>query len=89
MKITIKHLSEEEIQEKGIKKWPIWEKEISVFPWNYEATESCLIIEGNVIVTPDNGKPVEIKAGDFVNFPKGMSCSWNIKKAIRKHYNFS
>jgi len=89
MNITIKHLSEAEIQKRGIKTWPIWEKGISVFPWDYKATESCLIIEGKVIVTPNGGEPVEIKAGDFVVFPKGMSCSWNIKKAIRKHYNFS
>ena len=87
--IILKHLSEDEIKNQNIYNWPIWEKEISEFPWTYEAAESCLILEGEVTVTPDSGAPVEIKAGDFVVFPAGMTCRWNIHKAIRKHYNFS
>jgi uncharacterized cupin superfamily protein len=30
----------------------------------------------------------EIKAGDFVTFPAGMDCVWDVKEAIHKHYNF-
>ena len=87
--IVVKHLSDAEIQELQINSWPIWEKEVSSFPWSYAATESCLIIEGEVTVTPEFGQPVEIKAGDFAVFPKGMNCHWNITKDIRKHYSFS
>ncbi len=42
---------------------------------------------GEVVVTPDNGEPVSIKAGDFVTFPKGMSCVWDVKADFKKHYN--
>lgn len=35
------------------------------------------------------GEPVEIKAGDLCTFPAGMSCTWDVKKAINKHYDFS
>lgn len=40
-----------------------------------------------MVVTPDNGEPVSIKAGDFVTFPKGMSCVWDVKADFKKHYN--
>jgi uncharacterized cupin superfamily protein len=40
-----------------------------------------------MVELPD-GKSVEIKAGDLVTFPKGLSCVWDIKEPIRKHYTF-
>lgn len=89
MKIEIeKNPGKEKLKELGVEKWPIWEKEASEFPWHYDATERCYILEGSVIVTPENGESVEIKKGDLVTFPKGMSCTWKIIKDIRKHYNF-
>ena len=72
---------------------PIWEKEESVFPWTYDSSETCLLLEGEVTVTPIDqsqwGAPVSFRAGDLVTFPKGMSCTWDIKKAVRKHYRFT
>ncbi len=87
MKIEIKHLSDQEKQSLGIYSWPIWEKEISRFDWYYDLTEHCQILEGRVIVETDEGN-VEIKAGDFVTFPKSLKCIWDIKEDIRKHYKF-
>lgn len=72
----------------GVTSWPIWSKEASEFPWSYSEQETCYILEGEVTVTPDDGEPVEIKAGDLVTFPRGMSCTWNIKQDLRKHYRF-
>lgn len=31
---------------------------------------------------------VEIGAGDLVEFPKGMKCTWDVSVAVDKHYNF-
>jgi uncharacterized cupin superfamily protein len=31
---------------------------------------------------------VEVQAGDLATFPAGMSCTWDVKEAISKHYNF-
>jgi uncharacterized cupin superfamily protein len=45
-------------------------------------------LEGDVVVTPDGGEPVEIKKGDLVTFPKDMKCRWNIRKDVKKHYIF-
>lgn len=67
--------------------WPIWTKEVSEFPYNYSQTEECLIISGEVeIIT--KSKIYHFSSGDFVIFPKGLECRWNIKKDVKKHYNF-
>jgi len=67
--------------------WPIWTKEASSFPWHYDDQETCYILEGAVTVQagPDQ---VSFGAGDWVVFPKGLDCTWNVKQPVRKHYKF-
>lgn len=87
--ITIEHNpSPAKLEVMHIDTWPIWEKEISEFPWTYDDSETCYILEGEVTVTPEGGEPLLIKQGDLVNFPKGLSCTWNITRPVRKHYRF-
>ena len=88
MKITIENLSKKELQSRGIFSWSIWEKEISRFDWFYDTTEQCYILEGKVSIETEDGEKVEIGKSDFVTFPKGLSCVWDIKESVRKHYNF-
>lgn len=76
------------LNELGVHDWPIWEKEASTFPWHYDATETCYLLEGDVVVTPEGGEPVQLQAGDLVTFPVGMDCTWEIRSPVRKHYNF-
>lgn len=76
----------EEIQK--AKTWPIWEKEESEFPWKYEEQETCYIVEGSATVTTDTGETVSFKAGDWVVFESGLTCTWNIHERIKKHYAF-
>lgn len=80
--------SAEELEAWGVFRWPVWEKEASEFPWTYDECETCYILEGEVIVTPDGGAPVRIKERDLVVFPAGLSCRWQILRDIRKHYRF-
>ncbi len=77
-----------ELERKGVFDWPVWEKEVSRFDWSYAVAESCYILAGEVTVTPAGGEPVRIVAGDFVTFPAGMDCVWDVTAAIRKHYSF-
>ncbi len=79
---------QEELDELGVEDWPVWTKEESEFPWEYDTEEVCYVLEGRVTVTPDEGGPVEIMKGDLVRFPKGMSCTWKVTEPIRKRYNF-
>lgn len=80
--------TESGLNELGVFGWPIWEKEVSEFPWHYDEQEICYLLEGKVTVTPEHGAPVSFGAGDLVTFPAGMSCTWKIDKAVRKHYRF-
>ena len=74
----------------NVSTWPVWSKEVSIFPWSYNSQEIAYILEGEVTVIPKNGgSPVDFGAGDLVTFPAGLSCTWHIKKALRKHYQFS
>ena len=87
--ITVIHNpTKEYLTRQGALDWPIWEKEVSEFPWHYDEQEQCYILEGDVEVTPKGGTPVRFGAGNFVTFPAGMSCTWKISRAVRKHYRF-
>jgi len=86
--IKIEKLSKVEMDKRGISSWPIWEKETSRFDWHYGQIEECYILEGNVSVESKDGNKVNFGAGDFVTFPKGLDCVWDIKSPVRKHYNF-
>jgi uncharacterized cupin superfamily protein len=89
MEIQIEHQpSQETLKHLGVYKWPIWEKEVSKFPWSYDSQETCYFLEGDVVVTPDGGQPVQMGKGDLVTFPAGMSCTWEITKDVKKHYCF-
>jgi uncharacterized cupin superfamily protein len=88
MKIKVEKLTDEQIEKRGIISWPIWEKEVSRFDWYYDSIEECLLLEGRVVVETENGNRVEFGKGDFVTFSEGLSCVWDIKEAVKKHYNF-
>lgn len=72
----------------GVEDWPIWTKEVSCFNWTYETNETCYILEGEVLVTPEGGTPVKIISGDLVHFAATLSCTWDIRSPIKKHYDF-
>ena len=98
MNITVKKPTEQEKAE--MQSMPTWGCDVSEFDWYYDSEETCLIIEGEVEVTPVGARhaspsphghaspSTHIHAGDYVIFPKGLSCVWKVTKPIRKHYVF-
>ena len=88
MKIEIKRPQKEDMEKEGVMSWPIWEKEISRFDWHYDETEECYLLEGKVVVETEDGERVEFGKGDFVTFPRGLSCVWDVREPVKKHYNF-
>jgi len=86
--VKIDKPSKETLEKMGVFSWPIWEKETSRFDWYYDNKETCYLLEGEVTVTKKDGASVTFGAGDLVIFPKGLSCVWDIKKPVKKHYNF-
>jgi uncharacterized protein len=86
MKIEIKQPKIEELEQQGVFKWPIWEKEVSRFDWHYDTEETCYLLEGRVKVTTPHGEAVQFGAGDWVRFPAGLSCIWEISVPVKKHF---
>jgi len=89
METKIEHQpTQTQLEQLGVKKWSIWQKEVSEFPWHYDDQETCYLLEGEVIVTPSAGQPVHFGKGDLVTFPAGLSCTWKILSQVKKHYLF-
>jgi uncharacterized cupin superfamily protein len=87
--ITVeKNPTTERLHALGVQEWPVWEKEVSRFPWQYSEQEICYILEGEAEVSPSQGEAVRFGKGDLVVFPAGLTCTWNIIKTIKKHYHF-
>ena len=76
------------VEELGIKNWSIWTCAESSFDWPFDDKETCLLLEGDLTVTPDGGEPVKFGSGDLVVSPVGMDYRWDVHKAVRKHYRF-
>jgi uncharacterized cupin superfamily protein len=87
LKIISERLTLSEIVHKGIKTWPIWEKEPSRYNWSYDCDEECYIIEGDFNIETDDGT-FHFKSGDFITFKEGLYCVWDIRRDVVMHYNF-
>ncbi|KAF5729638.1 hypothetical protein HS088_TW20G00001 [Tripterygium wilfordii] len=73
----------------GVRSWRKWGCSPSKFPWTYSSKEICYLLEGKVKIYPDGSEEiVEIGAGDLIEFPRGMSCTWDVSVTVDKHYKF-
>ena len=77
-----------QLQSLSVLSWPTWGCGVSSFPWTYDEQETCLLLEGDVTVTPDGGEPVRFGTGDLVVFDAGLSCTWDVHAPVRKHFRF-
>lgn len=48
--------------------------------------EYCYFLEGDCTFTPDNGEPVEIRAGDALFFPANTAGIWDVRSLAKKLY---
>ena len=87
MKITITKPGENFLNNIKIFKKPLWEHHPAKFNWKYNEKESCYIIDGEAIIVT-SCESIIISKGDFLIFPEGLKCTWEILKTIRKHYYF-
>lgn len=88
MTIEIEKPDPAELEKKGVFSWPVWEKEVSRFDWRYDSHEECYLVEGHVVVETEDGDTVEFGKGDYVKFPRGLSCVWDVRQPVKKHYIF-
>jgi len=85
--IVEKNPSQQRLDTLNVSKWLTWEKEISTFPWTFPEQEIAYILEGECVITPENGTPVSFGKGDLVTFPAGMRAQWQVVKPLHKHYH--
>lgn len=88
VKIKIEKPDQKKLESLKVETWPIWTKEVSTFDWHYDGQETCYFLEGEVTVKTQEGE-VSCGKGDLVTFPKGLDCTWQVKKPVRKRYKFS
>jgi len=58
------------------------------FQWTYDDWEEKIFVErGRAIITPDDGSPaISFGKGDFVIFPRGLTCIWEVQEPIVKRF---
>ncbi|MDE1921324.1 MAG: cupin domain-containing protein [Candidatus Omnitrophica bacterium] len=85
--MSIEKPTQENLKNLKVFSWPVWTADASSFDWQYDQKEVCYFLEGEVTVkTPY--ETVSFGKGDLVTFPKGLSCTWQVRKDVRKHYKF-
>jgi len=87
LRVLVEKPDAKKLEELKIKQWPVWTKAPGVFDWHYDEPEVCYFLEGDVTVETAAGN-VSFGRGDLVTFPRGLSCKWHVKKAVKKHYRF-
>ncbi|EKX40904.1 hypothetical protein GUITHDRAFT_75169 [Guillardia theta CCMP2712] len=57
------------------------------FEYAYDKNEAIYVLEGEAIVTPRDGRrAVRLVPGTYAVFPKGLECTWDVRRRVRKHY---
>lgn len=87
-KIQVKPMNLEDAKKLGIDTWSEWSCEASTFDWYYDESETCYVLEGDVIVTTTDEK-VHIKENMLATFPKGLECTWEVRRPLKKLYTFN
>ncbi|MCP8466638.1 cupin domain-containing protein [Pseudomonas sp. ZM23] len=50
------------------------------------AREFSHIVAGHGFFVPDDGEPIELRAGDAVLFPANCAGTWDIRQTLRKSF---
>lgn len=66
----------------------IWECTVGSYHATYTAYEYVVLIAGRIVITPDGGTPVTVKAGDAFVVEKDFKGTWKIEENVRKHFDF-
>ena len=64
----------------------IWECEPGAWRVIFSESEFCHLIEGEIIVSGDDGSERTFRAGDGFVSPAGFTGVWNVTKRTKKYY---
>ena len=82
MKTWILHTNNDETMISGY-----WEATPGTYHAIYKEYEFVHLLEGHIIITPDDGDPVSVKAGDTFVDESNFSGTWQIIEAVRKYFD--
>ena len=64
----------------------VWECTPGVWHRQVKQAELCHFVAGHCFFTPEDGQPIEIRAGDAVFFPFNSRGVWDVRETVRKTY---
>lgn len=64
----------------------VWDCTAGKFTWDFGWDEFVMILEGEVVITPEGGKPFTLRVGDFGHFPLGLKTEWHVPKYVKKTF---
>lgn len=62
----------------------IWDCTAGTFRWHFHWEETVIILEGEVHITPDDGAPYTLQAGDMGYFAARSSATWRVDNYVKK-----
>ena len=83
---VIHNPSNAKLDELKVSSWDTWEKEVSTFTSNKKRDEMFYVLNGEFTVTPDGGKAISFGPGDLATFRKGLKCTWDVTRSVKKAY---
>ena len=64
----------------------LWRSEPGKWKVSYTEEEYCHMLDGESVVTDENGNAMTVKAGDSFVIPKGFTGTWEVLKTSRKRF---
>jgi uncharacterized cupin superfamily protein len=64
----------------------IWESTPGAWRVEYDEWESCTILSGRCVVTPDDGAPIMLAPGDSLVLEPGFKGVWAVEATTRKTF---
>jgi hypothetical protein len=64
----------------------IWESSKGTVRVSYDEWEFCHFIQGEAILTSDEGKTWRLSKGDAFIIPAGFKGTWETVRKVKKHY---
>ena len=64
----------------------VWEATPGTFHATYDGFEFVHLLAGKLTITPDNGEPVTLKAGDAFVVEPDFKGTWQVEETVRKHF---
>ncbi|KAI9019759.1 hypothetical protein DFJ74DRAFT_707822 [Hyaloraphidium curvatum] len=64
----------------------VWEATTGTYHATYSAYEFVSLLQGKIIITPEGGEPVTVKAGDAFVVEATFKGTWEIVEPVRKYF---